>query len=358
MAASGERKPRTRGNGAGTAFKQGNTWTAQCTYWEPDKEDETIKRRKFKTKKGFKLKKDALAYIDTLRNATIATASSTATFNALYLLWSTEHYPKVSKDTENGYSAAYAKCTSLHLRDFSALKTADLQSLIDKAKALPTSNKSKDGNAELGRRGKENIKSLLSNMYNYAIKNDIVAKDYSKFIELEKKPKPKKDAFTPDELETLWEDYNSGNSFTGIMLIMMYTGMRYGEISTIKKSNIYLNERYMVGGIKSDAGIDREIPICDLIYPIVENLYNGNKKKLLEISEKMFYTQFYITLERLAIRKLTPHCCRHTTATALANAGIAPAIIIAILGHEDYSTTLKNYTHIKIADMLEAVNKL
>lgn len=353
-----ERKTRTRGNGAGTAFKQGTTWTAQITDWRPDARDETIKHRYYITKKGFKLKKDALAYIDTLRNAPVAATSPTITFNALYLLWSAEHYPKKTSDTVNGYKAAYAKCVPIHSREFNSLKAADLQRIIDNAKALPSSNKSKDGNAELGRRGKENIKSLFSNMYNYAIKNDIADKDYSKFIELEKKAKSKKDSFTSAEVDKLWDDYNNGNKFTGVILIMIYTGMRYGEISTVRKSNIHLAEHYLIGGIKSEAGIDREIPICDKVYPIIESLYNANKKKLLEMPEKMFYTQYYFALERLSIRKLEPHCCRHTAATALANAGIAPAIIIAILGHEDYTTTLKNYTHIKIAEMLEAVNKL
>lgn len=269
-----------------------------------------------------------------------------------------EHYPRISKDAENGYKAAYAKCTPIQLREFNSLKAADLQKVVDEAKALPTSNKSKAGETELGRRGKENIKSLFSNMYNYAIKNDVANKDYSKFIELEKKAKSKKDSFTAAELEMLWQDYNDGRGFTGVILVMIYTGMRYGEISTIKKCNIFIAEHYMIGGIKSEAGTDREIPICDKIFPIVESLYNANKKKLLEMPEKMFYTNFYLALERLNIRKLAPHCCRHTTATALANAEVAPAIIIAILGHEDYTTTLKNYTHIKISEMLEAVNKL
>lgn len=74
--------------------------------------------------------------------------------------------------------------------------------------------------------------------------------------------------------------------------------------------------------------------------------------------EKVFYNTFYATLERLSIIKLALHCCRHTKATALANADVAPAVIIAILGQEDYTTTLKNYTHIKLHEMLDAVNKI
>ena len=195
-------------------------------------------------------------------------------------------------------------------------------------------------------------------MYNYALQNDYCEKNYAQYIELPKKQKGNKDAFTAEEVQLLWDDYSGGNSFTGLILTMIYTGMRFGEISIIKKDHIFLAEHYMIGGIKSDAGIDREIPIADKIFPIVEQLYNASGKKLLEMHEKVFYNDFYVTLERLGIRKLPPHCCRHTTATALADANVPPAVIIAILGHEDYTTTLKNYTHIKLAEMLDGINKI
>jgi site-specific recombinase XerD len=75
------------------------------------------------------------------------------------------------------------------------------------------------------------------------------------------------------------------------------------------------------------------------------------------MSEKVFYNNFYETLERLKIRRLTPHACRHSAATALAELGIPPAIIKEILGHKEYSTTL-GYTHISLSEKLKAVNKI
>ena len=79
---------------------------------------------------------------------------------------------------------------------------------------------------------------------------------------------------------------------------------------------------------------------------------------LIEVTDKVFYANYHSTLVRLDIRDLDAHCCRHTAATALANADVSPAVIIAILGHKDYATTLSNYTHIKLPEMLEAINKL
>ena len=46
-----------------------------------------------------------------------------------------------------------------------------------------------------------------------------------------------------------------------IVLILCYTGMRPTELMTLKHSNVHLDERYMLGGIKTKAGKDRVIPI-------------------------------------------------------------------------------------------------
>lgn len=337
--------PKTRGNGEGTVFKRGKTWVAQVTLWKLGNDGK--KKRAYRTKSGFKLKKDAVTYLDILKRSQAQAPS--ITFNALYLLWSKEHYPKISRDAENGYKAAYAKCGDIYFREFAGLKTADLQYITDHAKSA--------NGKPLSRRSMADIKSLFNNLYNFALKNDYCQKNYAQFIELPKKPKSKKDAFTQDEIDALWKAYQGGNDFVGYILIMIYTGMRFGEISTIKLENVHLAERYMIGGIKTDAGIDREIPINERIFPIVQKLYEHNEKKLLEMHEKVFYNQYYTVIEQLGIRRLNPHCCRHTFFTLMADAGVQPAVITETGGHEDYSTTMQ-YTHIKLDKKLEAVNKL
>lgn len=321
----------------GTAFKMPNgKWRAEATLGYRDK------KRVYRTKSGFKTKKEALAYIPTLRADPIG-VNSKIKFADLYELWSVPHYKKIGKDTENGYRAAYRHCEPIYYKTFVDLKTQDLQAVVDAC--------------ALSRRTKADIKSLLGNLYKYAIENDYCNKNYATFIKLPPKEKSKKDAFTADERKTLWADYRAGNEFTGAILVMIYTGMRYGEISRIKKENVHLQERYMIGGIKTKAGIDRVIPICEKIYPIVAKMYLSGKKKILEMHEKVFYNDYRVTLARLKMRYLNPHCCRHTAATALAEAGVAPATIKTMLGHEDYSTTLQ-YTHISIEEILKAANSL
>lgn len=150
--------------------------------------------------------------------------------------------------------------------------------------------------------------ALISDLYKYAIQNHIADKDYFPFVVLEKKTKRKKDAFTNDKIETLGKDDEGGDSLTGYILLMIYAGIRFGKLSTITLDNIYMEKQYMAGGIKTDAGRDREIPLCNKKPHLVLDICGHNKKKLLEIHEKVFYNNHRCTLERRGIRKLNPHC--------------------------------------------------
>lgn len=335
-----EHKTKSRGNGTGSVYRLPNgKWRVEITlgYEKNGEKDKRI----YKTKSGFKTKKEGLEYLASISTGT--KIDSNIKFNALYEEWSAQHYKHITKSGEYGYVAAYKQCADLYYKCFTELKTRDLQAVIDKCKNQ--------------RRSKADIKSLLNNMYNYAIQNDYCDKNYAEFIKLPPKRKSKNDAFNAEEIEKLWDDYAAGNEFTSYILIMIYTGMRFGELSTIKKENVFLDKKYMIGGIKTNAGIDREIPIADKILPIVKKLFESGNKKLLEIPEKLFYNKYHATIERLKIRSLNPHCCRHTFSSLMAQAGIQPAIITETAGHEDYSTTML-YTHIQLEEKIKAVNKL
>nr|MDD5017604.1 Arm DNA-binding domain-containing protein [Eubacteriales bacterium] len=292
---------RTRGNGEGTAYKINGSWRAEVTLgWDKviGSNGKPYKKRRAKTKSGFKLKKDALAWIRSFdKNAPI---NSKILFKELYELWSASHYEKIAQDTINGYKLAFKRCRDIWYREFNLLKTADLQYIVDACK--------------MSRRTKEDIRILFSAMYKYAIQNDYSIKNYAEFVTLPKKEKSKRDAFTKEERDELWRDYISGNKFTGEILFMIYCGLRFGEYKTIEREKMFLDKKYFIAGIKTKAGINREIPIIDRISGIAEELYNkSDNKYLLSIYEKEWYFRYHATLQRLGIRNLDAHCCRHTT---------------------------------------------
>lgn len=129
---------------------------------------------------------------------------------------------------------------------------------------------------------------------------------------------------------------------------MIHSGIRTGEIHNIRIENIDLKDGVMYGGIKTVKGKSRPIIIVEKIKSIVEYFCKKNKEKLCELSDYMFYKEFNKLKSELSLRyELTPNCSRHTCATALAETGVPPAVIMDILGHEKYDTSL-NYTHINI----------
>ena len=63
-----KRRTKSRGNGTGTAFKRGNTWTAQVVYDRVYVADDKPLKKLTRSKGGFKTREAALQYCPILKN--------------------------------------------------------------------------------------------------------------------------------------------------------------------------------------------------------------------------------------------------------------------------------------------------
>lgn len=54
----------------------------------------------------------------------------------------------------------------------------------------------------------------------------------------------------------------------------------------------------------------------------------------------------------------TPHVCRHTYCSNMAKSGMNPKVLQYLMGHSDISVTLNTYTHLKLDDAKEEMEKL
>lgn len=68
--------------------------------------------------------------------------------------------------------------------------------------------------------------------------------------------------YTNEEIATLWSKLYVINN-VDLILITIYTGLRPTELLEITTDNVHLDEQYMIGGMKTEAGTDRTIPIAD-----------------------------------------------------------------------------------------------
>lgn len=333
-----------RGNGQGTVYKRPNgTWAAQVTlgYYVQDGK----KKRKTAQKYGFKTKKDANAYINALYDTT--TKRRVITLSELWELFQS-NLDALSTSRKSAYKTAWKKIKpEVSYRTIDSFSVPELQDLVDSvAPSYYTRN---------------DIKMLLSQLYKLAIRDDLVDKNKAEYITLPKLEKTERDIFTQEDISKLWNDYNSTNSYISAgILTMLYTGIRPGELLTIRTENVHLDEHYMTGGIKTAKGKARKIIIPDKLKPVIEYLLSRSKRDLLfyYASNLGFYTNWKIKRTELNINEaLTPYCCRHTYITNLTSLKVSPAMLQELAGHEDYDTTLI-YTHLSVEDRLEEVNKL
>ena len=297
-------------------------------------------KRKRKTK-VFDKKKDAIAFLPELKDYR---PEKKITLLELYKIYeNSKPYDRLSTSQRSKLSRAWKRLSPLHTENIVTLTIDQMQECIDGA--VSTYYPARD------------MKVMLSHLYNTAIKREYVPYNKTEYLELPEMATKKRDAWTSQEMDTLWSAYENGNEFVGYVLIMIYAGLRFGELRQIRKENVHLDEKYAIGGIKTEAGIDREIAFADKIMPIVTRFYNKGKSKLLEMNDNRFYNDYHVMTKRLGIRDLPPHCCRHTYFTRLASEGVQPAIITQSGGHKDLSVTM-TYIHIPLADKLAAVNKI
>lgn len=269
------------------------------------------------------------------------------TFSEIFDKWSSEHFPKVSENAIVNYNVAYKYCSPLYNMRFVDIRKSHLQAVVDNSgKAYPT---------------RKLIKTLLNQLYKYAMENDVVEKQYSHYVDVGKNEgKLNRTPFNKEEIQQLFD--NDTFDFVDTILIMIYSGMRIGELLTLENKNIFLDKRYMIGGIKTEAGKNRIIPINKKIEKYIRKYYNPNNQYLITNfkGQQMKYSnyrreKFDNIMEKLNMEH-NPHDCRHTFATLMNRAGANKLSTKRIIGHASPDLIDKVYTHKDIEDLIEAID--
>ncbi|KJS85020.1 MAG: integrase [Peptococcaceae bacterium BICA1-8] len=274
---------------------------------------------------------------------------ATVTFSEIFEKWSKDKFSKISASNVNGYKASYKIAESLHDMKFVEIKKPHMQAVID--------------NCELGHGSLKKIKVLFNQLFKYALENDIINKDYSKFVEIgENEKESTRKPFTQKEIRLLWDNVGRMD-FIDTVLIMIYTGMRPGELILIKNEDVNLEERIVTGGIKTKASKNRIIPINEKILPLIKNRLSENEFFIVNHEgNQMRYWNYYEEkwkkiMEQLGM-KHKPHDCRHTFATLMDNAGANKVSVKRIMGHASKDITDRVYTHKDIEELLKAVDMI
>lgn len=286
-----------------------------------------------------------------------------ATVKDIHELWAEVHKKNVGRSASASYVSLWKRFTEIENMPIKDVRTVHFQKIVDTSKSLGTAKK---------------IRSLCSMMSEYAMENDIIQKNYADFIKLPKFEKKEKKIFTAEQIKTLWEHSDEPN--VQIILFMIYTGFRVGELLAIKKSDVHIVEGYIIGGEKTDAGRDRIVPIPPNIPELKKFLLirieQAEGEYIFNYPVLVFRNEiFYTTLAKLGMitgrldkhyhrwifdnkDHLTPHSTRHTFASLSAAAGMQPENLQKIIGHANFSTTANVYIHQDIETLINEMSRL
>lgn len=275
---------------------------------------------------------------------------SKKTFKNILDLWWSAYTKRVThKTTISTHIYRMRAFEPLHDKIIADIRLFELQELFD---GMTTSWSFKNG-----------CKSVLNMIFDFALKNEFIDSNRISFIEIGKKEKViDRRIFTKKEIETLWENLDSKHCY--IVLILIYTGMRIGELLNLKNEDIDLhNSCLTIRESKTDAGV-RIIPISSRIF----NLFVANMVKDQEyfvkgdttnqLSYSTFKPRFQKLLKSLNIEPHTIHDTRHTFATLLNNANANQSAITKLIGHSDFSITENVYTHKDTEELRKAIDLL
>ena len=245
------------------------------------------------------------------------------------------------KKTSSEYStrAAFKNSTVLHKKSFRTITTNQLQAVVD--------------DCPLAHSSLELIVLLFHQMYAFADSNDLCNKDYSKYVKINIEDDDEHGIpFTGEEMKILWE--NKDNEIVEMLLIICYSGFRISEYLDI---DVNLEEQYFFGGIKTDAGRERIVPIYSGISDLVKRRMKRDGK-MLSTTTGTFRENMYDTLDALGIEKHTPHDCRHTFSKLCDDYYVLETDKKLMLGHAFNDVTNKVYLHRDLERLRNEIEKI
>lgn len=305
-----------------------------------------------------KQKRKYLGYYATQSEAIIALAeyhklgydidASKLTLNDVYDKWYKRMEQKnLSTTTLGTHRLARSRFGQLGKKIMKDIKHHHLQEWLDSVDLKPGT--------------KSKMRGTVKQVYDYAINQEIVNKNYALGLEINEKIEKTGSIFSPDEIDLLWK--HRDDEVARQLLIMIYTGMRVGEMLALHKSTIFLEKSYMIGGNKSEAGIDRVIPLHSKIVPLIASSL-GENEYLLENPEtgkpysynairekyKMFFQQHGMSHKA--------HDCRKTAVSLMHSGGIPMESIRMIVGHAGKGVTESVYLYKDAEELVNIINTL
>lgn len=228
----------------------------------------------------------------------------------------------------------------------------------------------------------DKMRVMLNALFTEAVENDFCAKNPMRKVKIPHVAERQREAFPLDDVKIILRyamGYDSRRTAIAIMTLLL-TGLRRGELLGLKWSDLTENtltvnravyikdgKPYVEEHKAKTASSLRTVPLVpELSYMIHtlpkrgEFIFGTSRGTLMHPRNfSRDYDCFFRHLreDEPDIKRLSPHCCRHTFATLSLASGGDIRTVQEILGHTDIKTTAR-YTHPDIDAMRQVVTGL
>ena len=222
--------------------------------------------------------------------------------------------------------------------------------------------------------------NFLSDVFNYALRFDMIDSNPCNHIFVPKGEKKEKEIYTVEEMKPLFKLVNqyAPLKYKAFLTLAVYSGFRNGElmglewkdvdwennvISVRRTSNYTVTDGNYTDTPKTKSSI-RSLKLPQQVFGVLSELRESQLKNKENLgtkwidSDRLFVTEVGKPLhrgspykwqreftERHGMRFCDIHSLRHFNANVLINAGVDTATVSSALGHSNISTTTNIYFH-------------
>lgn len=302
------------------------------------------------------------------------------TLEQLYCSWTEKYFETLKSDSSSRtIISSWQYCKPLWKMRVKDIRAHHIKDLMDTAYIISDRGKNKGEKVMATAGVKSRIKSLFNLMLDYALEYEVVKMNYARTFDISddiiierETQKRSHIIFQPNERDILWD--NLGKiKFVDWILIQSYMGWRPQELAILLLDEVNLEQWYIVGGMKTDAGKQRAVPIHSRIQALVKKNYDyavslGSDRLFndpdafkggMKITYDKYAYRYGKVIEALHLNpEHRPHDPRNTFITMAKRAQVDEYAIKLMVGHKIQDITEGTYTQRDIEWMREDLEKI
>lgn len=192
----------------------------------------------------------------------------------LYAEWTAEYFKNIADSSKRTITVAWSYCSELYNMRVKDIRGRHIKGVMENGTMI---YRGEVHTTSAGTKGR--IKSMFNLMLDYALEHEIVTVNYARtfdvsddIIKEQEDMKRPHIPYTDEEIEKLWAHVDKVE-WVDLMLIQCYSGWRPQELGLIRMEDVDIENWFFQGGMKTDAGFERTVPIHTRIRPFVVKHY-------------------------------------------------------------------------------------